>query len=180
MEMLALLEMLRSDYLTAFAAAYHQQLELNNKLHTEIAFEISGEVYKNLYVVDMLKKVDEAITPIEVDPKDAAYSGEVSMQYNGLTVEFSKVSWDSMSFLISPAPAELIGFEIWFDKWIDLEGSRHVEGEIFSRVIHSVILEDTSVHVDLGTATTESAIELFKLFKMNGVKTVRVSSGRDR
>lgn len=180
MEMLAVLETLRSDYLIEFAAAYHQQLELNDTIQPEITLEISGGTYKNLYVVDMLSKVNETITPIEVDPNDAAYGGEVSMQYNGLSVEISKVSWDSMTFSIYPAPAELIGLEFWFDKWIDLEGSRHVEGEIYSRVIHSVLLEDQSVDVDFGTATTGAAIELLELFKMNGVKTVHVSSGRDR
>lgn len=178
MDILDLLEALRSDYLREFEAAYHQQIEINEQVFPEIAFEISEGPYKRLFVVDLMGKNGEANSAIEVGTSQAAYGGEVIIQYKSLSIEFGSVSWDSMRFLIRPAPDELLGFEPWFDKWIDLEGARHVDRQILSNIIHSSILENGSVDVDFGSAPTDAAIELFDLFEMNEVKTVLVSSGK--
>ncbi|MGH1466414.1 MAG: hypothetical protein ACRBBQ_13745 [Cognatishimia sp.] len=179
MDILALLEALRTDYLQEFEAAYYQQIEVNEQVFPEIALEISGGLYKRLFVVDLIGRNGEANSAIEVGISKAVYGGEVSFHYRDLTIEFGRVSWDSMRFVIQPAHEELVGFEQWFDKWIDLDGTRHVDDQILSNVIHSSRLENGLVEVDFGSAPTNSAVELFDLFNMNEVKTVLVSSGRE-
>ena len=180
MEILALLEALRADYLREFEAAYYQQIEVYEQVFPEIAFEISEEgPYKRLYVVDLMGRNGDENSVIEVGTSRAAYGGEVSLQYKGLTIEFGNVSWDSLRFILRPAPEELVGFETWFDKWIDLEGTRHVDGQIMGDVIHSSRLENGLVEVDFGSAPTKSAVELFDIFDLNNVKKVFVLSSRE-
>jgi hypothetical protein len=179
MDILALLEMLRANYLQEFEAAYYQQVEVNEQVFPEIAFEISEGPYKRLFVVDLMGKNGDANSAIGVGTSTAAYGGEVSLQYRDLTIEFGSVSWDSMRFFLQPVPGELVGFELWFDRWIDLEGTRRVDGQITSNVIHSSRLESGLVEVDFGSAPINAAVELFELFEMNEVKTILVSSGRE-
>ena len=83
-----------------------------------------------------------------------------------------------MRFRVSPAAEDLAGFESWFDRWIDLEGNRSVEGESHYNIIHSSKLEKGLVEVDFGSAPTDAVIELLDLLSANGVKTVRVSSAQ--
>ena len=179
MDILALLDVLRTDYLREFEAAYYQQVDVNEQVFPEIAFEISEGPYKRLFVVDLMGKNGDANKAIEVGTSTAVYGGEVSFQYRDLTIEFGSISWDSMRFSLQPAPEELVGFEQWFDKWIDLEGARHVDDQIVSNVIHSSRLESGLVEVDFGSAPINAAVELFELFERNEVKTVLVSSGRE-
>ena len=179
MDILALLEDLRTDYLQEFEAAYYQQIEVNEQVIPEIAFEISEGLYKRLFVVDFTGRNGEALLAIEVGISQAAYGGEVSLRYRSLTIEIGRVSWDSVRFVLQPAPEELVGFEQWFDRWIDLDGTRRVDGQIISNVIHSTRLENGLVEVDFGSAPASSAIELLDIFEMNEVETVLVSSGRE-
>ncbi len=54
MELFELLEVLRSKYLIEFDSAYQQQIMIKENVFPEIAFEISGGVYKSLFVVDLV------------------------------------------------------------------------------------------------------------------------------
>ena len=80
---------------------------------------------------------------------------------------------------IEPTPTELEGFEIWFDKWMDLDAARHEEGEIYGQTIHSSRIDIGIVEVDFGSATTVSVTELLEIFLKNGVEVVGVSSGKN-
>jgi hypothetical protein len=178
MELLALLEMMRSDYLLEYTSAYHDQLLINEEVFPEIALELSGTVYKKLFVIDLLGKNGDANTAIEVGTSDNVYSGAVSLSYKGLSASFDHVSWDSMRFQVFPEPNSLEGFEGWFDKWMDIDATRHKDGEIYGQTIHSSTLDARGVEVDFGSATTEAVIELFELFIANGVESVNVTSGK--
>jgi len=179
MELVALLEALRANFLQEFDAAYHQQIEVNEHVFPEIAFEISGTVYKRLFVVDLVARNGEGDTAIEVGSTEAVLSGETYFQYNGLNIDFGNVSWDAMRFSLAPYPVEITGFEPWFDKWIDLNGERSVEGELLSSVIHSATIGDDIVDVDFGSSPVDAVLELFDLFKTNNVMTIQVSSSRE-
>lgn len=180
MDVLALLEALRTDYMREFETAYYRQVEQNEQVFPEIATEISEGPYKRLFVVDLLAKNGDANSAIEVGTSEAAYGGEITLKYKGLTIEFGRVAWDGMRFALQPVPNEMIGFEQWFDKWMDLEGTRHVAGQITSSVIHSSVLEIGLVEVDFGSAPTSASMELFDIFEMNDVKFVSVSSSREQ
>lgn len=179
MDILALLDVLRANYLREYEAAYYQQVEINEQVFPEIAVEISGVTYKRLFVIDLTGRNRADLSAIEVGVSRAAYEGGISLKHNRLSIKFGIVAWDSMRFTLQAAPADLAGFEQWFDKWIDLEGTRHVDGNITSGVIHSSRIETGLVEMDFGSAPVTSAVELFDLFEMNGVNTIIVSSSRE-
>ncbi|MEP1696502.1 MAG: hypothetical protein ABJJ69_08190 [Paracoccaceae bacterium] len=178
MELIALLEKLRSNYLLEFESAYRNQVEVNEEIGTEIAFEISGGVYKRLFVVDFVGKNGANTNLIEVGTTDAAYGGGQSFEYSGLSIEFGHVSWDAMRLELDPMPQDIAGFEPWFDRWIDLVGEHRKEGAFLSHVIHSASIRDDSVGIDFGTAPREAFVQLLDLLKANDVKTIRVTSDR--
>ncbi|MCT4611299.1 MAG: hypothetical protein N4A70_19085 [Pelagimonas sp.] len=179
MDILSLLDALRSDYLSRFEVAYQQQSGIYEQVTTEIAFEISKGPYKRLYVIDLLGKDGEALSAVEVATDEDSYLGGLSLQYKALSVEFDCVSWEAMRFSFRPVPERLTGFEAWFDKWIDLEAIRRIDGQVFSNVIHFAWLESGLLDVDFGSAPTDAVIELLDLFQTSGVKSVLVSSGKE-
>jgi hypothetical protein len=179
MDILALLEALRTDYVKEFEAAFYQQFEINEQVFPEIAFEISKGPNKHLFVVDLLGKNREVQSAIKVGISKAAYGGETSIKYKEPTLEFGHVAWEAMRSSIQPAPDEPVGFEQWFDKWIDLKGARHINGQVLSNFIHSARVENGLVEVDFGSAPANSAIELFDIFEMNNVRSVLITSGRE-
>ena len=178
MELIALLEMLRSNYVQQYESTYRSQVEQNEEVYPEIAFEISGGVYKSLFVADFIGKNGNNNSVIEVGTTDAAYGGDQSFEYNGLSIEFGHVSWDAMRLELDPMPQNIAGFERWFDRWIDLDGAYRIEGAFLSHVIHSVSIRDDSLGIDFGTAPRDAFVQLLDLFKANRVETIRISSDR--
>ncbi|MEP3844539.1 MAG: hypothetical protein ABJM43_04260 [Paracoccaceae bacterium] len=178
MELITLLEMLRSNYLLEFESVYRNQLEVNEEVHPEIAFKISDGVYKRLFVVDFFGKNGANTNLIEVGTTNAAYGGGQSFEYSSLSIEFGHVSWDDMRLELDPMPQDIVGFEPWFDRWIDLDGAYKKEGAFLSHVIHSALIHDDSVGIDFGTAPRDAFVQLLDLFKANGVETIRISSDR--
>lgn len=178
MELLELLDALRTNYLLEYEAAYRQQTEIYEMVVPEAGLEISGGVYKRIFVADFVGINGDHKTIVEVGIGDAVYGGNASLQYGDLSITFGSVSWDAMRFSLQPAPQELAGFESWFDKWLDLEGLRKVEGNLLSEVIHNSRLEEGIVEMDFGSAPIDAVVELFGIFELNGVTKVQVRSSR--
>lgn len=178
-DFIAILDDLRGKYLLEFEAAYHQQVEENQQVFPEIAFEISDGPFKRLFVIDMVVRNNGGDSAVEVGVGPYSYTDSATVSYRGMQIEFAKVSWDSMRFSFKQSSGELAGFEKWFDTWIDLEGARDTNGnDIFAEMIHSVTLDTGSVDVDFGSAPLSAATELFDLFAINGVESVFVTSGK--
>ena len=66
-----------------------------------------------------------------------------------------------------------------FDKWIDLEAKRRIEGQITSNVSHSARRDVGLVAVDFGSTPTEASIELFDIVDVSGMNSMIVSSARE-
>ncbi|MFC2968866.1 hypothetical protein [Acidimangrovimonas pyrenivorans] len=178
MEFAAFLNHLRTEYVIQFEGTYEQQKTQYEELHPEIAFEVSGTAFKHLYVVDFLAKRAGKTGAIDVVPNEKAYAGGVSFSYAGMSVGFGRVSWDAMAFDLKPVPAQVDGFETWFDKWMDLDGQGYVEGTHYSEIIHSATLTKGHVEVDFGTAPIGALTSLLRLFSEDGVREVEVSTSR--
>ncbi|MCT4609373.1 MAG: hypothetical protein N4A70_09210 [Pelagimonas sp.] len=179
MEMIELLEMLRENYQRQYEAAYHMNLSQHERLIPEIAFELSEGPYKRLFVVDFLAQNSGDNEVIELLPEDECLGIVAKFQHKEMTVLFSDPSWDAMQLFLDRTAERLVGFDDWFDKWIDLEGHRRVEGQLFSGVIHSVSFEEWVIEIDFGSAPTGAAMELFDLLEMNHVASVIAGPGRE-
>ena len=179
MELIALLEAMREGYILQYESVYRDKIEIHEQVTPEVTFEISGGVYKQLFTVDFLFQDGEDILAGEVLEADAVSLAQHSFSYNDIAVSLEPVTWDAMTFTLSPAPDALIGFEIWFDRWMDIDGEHQPDGEPFSHVIHSATLDGNTIAIDFGTAPIEASLELFDLFSQNGVDTVHVWDSRE-
>ncbi len=179
MELIALLEATRDGYLIQYESVYREKIEIHEQVTPEVTFEISGSVYKQLFTIDFLLRDGEDIEAAEVVEAGAVFSSERAFTYNDMAVSLAPVTWDAMSFTLSPAPDELIGFEEWFDRWMDIDGEHAPDRQLFSHVIHSATLSGDTIAVDFGTAPAEAALELIDLFRQSGVTTIHVWDNRE-
>ncbi len=179
MELLELLELLRSDYYRDIRSSHEEVLIESSEVYPEIAFRISDGVYKNLYIVDLIKKDSQGDHAIEIAASELFDGGGMSFEYNDLEIVFGRVSWEAVRFSYDPKKiGELDGFEIWFDRWLDLERARAGEGAVFGEVIHSALFESGNLEVDFGTATTTAFLELLNLISKSEADRVAISSSR--
>lgn len=183
MELIELLQILQSDYVAQFEAAYEQESDRNEQVFPEIAVEFSGETYRKLYVIDFLARNGDSNTVIEVIPEVSTYDGNQRFEYRNLNILIGQVSWDAMRLHVEPAPKSLdatLGFSDWFDRWIDLDGEHKNGGELLSGVIHNIALYNDVIEVDFGSEPPEAAIALFEIIEANGGETILVSSSRHK
>ncbi|OWU83718.1 hypothetical protein ATO6_17840 [Oceanicola sp. 22II-s10i] len=169
---------MQTAYVAEFQYAYQQQLDRFEAVFPEIAFRMPGETFQDIYVVDFVGRTGADNGAVEVSLNEGAYVGGYTMSYGDLTLEVGPVSWESIAFNLTPAPPEVVGFETWFAKWVDLEGARRPMDSMMSQVIHSAVVERGRITVDFGTAPVEAATELLDLFIQNGVLVARIDSGR--
>lgn len=179
MDFIVFLEELRNAYMVQYESSYVREARQHQVLTPEVAFEISGGVYKNLFVVDFLSKNGEDFGAIEVIPTSAAYLQGSQWTFNQIKFEIGNVTWDAMHLEIGKPPKDLVGFESWFDKWIDLERLLPAPGEEYGHSIHSVTLLDTGMVVDFGTAPTRAFQELVVVFRRSGVEEIKITDNRD-
>ncbi|MPL95840.1 hypothetical protein DFO80_13432 [Rhodobacter sp. 140A] len=178
MEFDAFLDHLRSAYLVEFEDAYEQRRSELGAIHSEVAFEISGDTYRHIYVVDFVAEEGGKKGVIEVNPSEQAYASGGPFVYEGVTVSFGRASWDGMTFELSPVTPQLHGFEPWFDRWVNLDGQYPVVGGHHSGVIHSAVLGDGYLEIDFGTAPVDALTGLLQILAENGVREVEVSSSK--
>ncbi|MFC5737961.1 hypothetical protein [Sinirhodobacter huangdaonensis] len=178
MEFSAFLDHLRDAYLVEFEAAYEQQKSERGAIHPEVAFEISGDTYRHIYVVDFIAGKAGRGIAIEVNPGRQAYVSGGPFVYDGMTVSFRCASWDGMAFALTPVTPQLHGFEPWFDRWVNLDEQSPVVGGHHSGGIHSAVLGERHLEVDFGTAPIDALTGLLKIFAENGVREVKVASSK--
>jgi len=182
MDFVEVLDALRNNYVAQFEAVYEQHGGLDTGIHPEIAFEISGATYQNLYVVDFVKRdatTKDAGTAIEVSPTSLAYGGNGEFKSHGLQISVGNISWDGVSFYLNTAPAALEGIDAWFDHWIDLDATRRKQDVVISQILHSVIIEPDQIHVDFGTAPVSAVTELLDILHNSGVQNITLRSSRE-
>lgn len=179
MELIELLEALRDNYTTAYYRTYRSQVSLGADIYPEIAFELSGGVYQNLYVVDLLKKNGGTSDVIEVaSPEDSYLEGGV-YEFGSMKVEVGLVSWEAMRFDMLPSPdGALVGFDEWFRNWMNVDEVISSDSDHFGQMIHSVAVKNGQYDIDFGSATPEAFLEFLEVLQSNGVRLVRVTSGR--
>ncbi|AZV77201.1 hypothetical protein EBB79_04390 [Parasedimentitalea marina] len=183
MDFVEVLDALRSTYITQFEAVYERHGGQDAGIHPEIAFEISGATYKNLYVVDFVKRdttSQDAGTAIEVSPTSFAYGGNGEFKSHDLQISVGNISWDGVSFYLDTAPVALEGIDAWFDYWIDLDATRQKQDVVVSQILHSVIIEPDQIHVDFGTAPVSALTELLNILHNSGVQNITLRSSREK
>ncbi|MYM54777.1 hypothetical protein [Thalassovita mangrovi] len=179
-DLLSLIETLQSNYVREFEAAYYQQLDLNEAVFPEIAVEMSGGTYKKLFVIDLVARNGAKQAAVEILPTTKAYDGGIATNYRSISFVIGQATWDNISITLEPAKNNLVGFEAWFDKWMDLDGKRREEGSPTSNIIHSVSFHEDQMEIDFGTTSTAAFVELVDLFSKNGIEKVRIESTRKR
>ncbi len=179
MELGAFLEALSTNYVAQYESVWSEPQSKNAESFPQIALEISGGTFKNLYVADFVVWNDAVQSIVEVTPADDTYLQGGPFLYGSISLRFESVSWDGVRFTIEPELATLPEFEMWFDRWIDLEGVHRIENSKRASVIHSVSLDENVIDVDFGTAPPKAFLELLDVFAANGVTQISVASSRN-
>ena len=175
MELEQLLTDLQGRYLSAYEATYHENVSQFDQFTPEVVLEISGGVYRKLYVADFVGRTGADFKVVEVDPGFGC--GRIRIEYNDVTIEFDSVSWDAMDIRSDPEISDLVGFDEWFSRWLEFDRTPRT-GEIASGMIHSVVIDGVARSIDFGTAPPAAAIELFELYRSSGAKRIVVTDSR--
>lgn len=169
---------MQSAYVAEFVAVYSAEQQRHESIASEIALEISGGVYRNVYVADFVVQQDGSRSIIELGPTDRTVLGPAIFEDHGFAVHFDAVSWDAMTFQL-PRRTSLDGaLDPWFDRWLDVNRVPQ-SGVIIAGIIHSVVIGPDGISVDFGTAPAIAAEELLAILRDHGARAVQVTSSRD-
>lgn len=177
MELGVFLADLQAAYVAEFKATVAQEKAVNAETFSEVAFEVSGSVYRSLYVVDMVRREASGDVAVEVSAVTRSLRGSASFHLGNMQVRSGSVSWDAVRVEGAPSGIDLAGFDAWFSRWLDVD-KEPAAGEGVTGIIHSAILEAEAVQVDFGTAPPQAAVELLELFGHGGAERVTLSSSR--
>ena len=177
MELEAFVDDLRSAYVQEFVSTFSREKAKNAGFYSEIGFKISGPVYKGLYVVDFVRRVEGSDTVVELGETPKTFRGPANFDQAGLSVKFDSLSWDAVEVSTEPSIAWSQDFEAWFERWLDAEKTPE-DGEAITGIIHSVAFSDDGMQVDFGTAPPEAALELIDLLKDNGALSIHFANAR--
>ena len=176
----------RTQYLTTFQSGIDQYK--TDKSAIEVMLQMTADQNRNQPEIFQLNRYDFLNVNAEGKydikefnlEKDSIFKFDQQVyEINGLTVTVRPFVWNGCEFTLDKKPD--IAYDNWAKKWIDIDDKKHVEGQGFQNVIHSVTFpeEDSgkwTTSIDFGTAPIEAFKDLLKTLSGQGIKEVEVHS----
>ncbi len=178
MDLVTFVNELRSAYVQEFVATFQQETGKEGELFSELTILSSGGSYRQLYVVDFMRRFEGKNIIVEIGLTPSAIKGPANFEFKGKQVTFDAVSWDAIEISGQPPIEWSPDFEIWFARWLDPNRVPD-DGEVVTGIIHSVGFIEGGIQIDFGTAPSKAAIELIELLQDNGIEAIRLANARE-
>ena len=142
----------------------------------KLALSDGSEVYQRLYCADFIQN-DGDTQVIELQPERALYFDVIDGSFGGAALVIQHLRWDDV-VVHHDAPEPLGALADWFEKWFDPEDERHVQGAAIGNVIHSLLVQPSSLSMDLGSAEPDALWEMLDLLEAAGATSLRITESR--
>ncbi len=177
MDLTALIEALRQDYVPGLVQAYEAQLRLGHQVHSEVTLKLSTG---HLHTVDLLVKGATGNQLLDVRGTDRTYPDATGFVYGAMTIHFGAIAWDAMHFAPSPKITDHAAIEAWTVRWMDINAHHRVAAMApFGGVIHDLGWStDGGFDVDFGSAPPDAIFALFHILSDSGTQKLDISTAR--
>ena len=139
---------------------------------SEVKFSNIDGVYKGIAAVDWLE--NGPTLHATVVASQALKEFEPFEHRRGARrIVVSPFAWDAVHVAGENGSIDPVLFERWFDKWFDLADDRP-QGPGLGEIIHSAILSDGGISLDMGSATVEALSELLDALEASGLQRVHI------
>ncbi len=175
MEFEDLIEMVRDSYVDQFSEFVDTQTKATGpKGAAEVKLVLPDDsgLYRNLYCADY-SRADEGDV-IELLPEEEVTFDPVDVSLNDMNMHIERLLWNDVTIATERAVDSLELAE-WFETWFDPDDTSFDPDTRFSGNIHSLSLDETGVHVDLGTAPVEALVDLLIVFEASGHSQIKVT-----
>lgn len=175
----AFISLVREHYLDQFKDFVEKQRLACDQGAAEVklALSDSSEVYQRLYCADFIRNDGEPRV-IELQPERTLDFDVIDGSFGGAAFVIEHLRWDDV-VVHHNAPEPLGSLADWFVKWFDPEDERHVQGAAVGNVIHSLLVEPSSLSMDLGSAEPDALWEILDLLEVAGATSLRISASSD-
>jgi hypothetical protein len=182
MNLIALIEQIRSTYLGRFAAAAAEsQLYVEPVARlADGSAALSGEL-NTPFRHDLFRPDGNALLAVASDKLFDFAPLSVDLAQTTLTV--APFSWDGLSLGVQGLADDVIAFDVrhWFLRWFDEGEANALNAEGLNGVVHFVgdpaLLEHAvQFQIDLGSAPAEALMELLTVLANRGATTLSVGS----
>jgi hypothetical protein len=177
MDPLSFVSQIREHYLVQFKAFVEGQRQSSSKGASEVKLRLSeeSELFQRLYCVDFIKNDPPEI--VELQPDRVLTFDPISGSFGNAILNIEALRWDDV-VIEHDATEPLSQLATWFDTWFDPEDRRHDSTAALGNVIHSLLIRDRRISVDLGTAETDALWGLLDVLEKAGAKNLRISASR--
>ena len=136
-----------------------------------------SQLFARAYVPDIyVAGPEERMSDLVPRPR-AGKLPAFSFSSPNLTVEFDDLWWDDLRIDHNGAyTAPLIS--AWFRRWFPAEDGTPPVGEGVEGFIHSAMVDETWITVDMGSSSTKALYELLNVTQKCGATLVQVSAAR--
>jgi hypothetical protein len=178
MDFIQILEQQRETYINQLKAYY----ETKNEGAKELLIKVNqGDepIFFDLIRIDHATNIDNIFSPEDLNPQYLINHATVRFNYGNLDIELSPFFWDNCKLIINSSQFDLNKLISWAENWIDAEDQSIINQEGLYGVIHKIsnIYKEGNIiefMVDLGTAPTESLIELIKILEATNIRNLKI------
>lgn len=136
-----------------------------------------SRLFDRLYCVDFIKN-NGTLEIVELQPKNILAFDAITGAFGRASLSIRQMRWDDVLIRhdLKHLPAD--DLSRWFQLWFDPEDERHNPAAEVSGIIHSMLLQPSSVSIDFGTATPDAFWDILQLLEGAGAVRIEVSSSR--
>lgn len=167
-----LVKRVRDHYVAQFQAFVDEQEHADTPGASEVKIRLGGgDLYQQLWCVDFIRGQDQVV---EFQPGKFLKFEPVSGSYGVARLSIAQLRWEDVviSHDLPAAPAnEIAG---WFRRWFDPDDERLDPSSSLGNVIHSLLIEPGTLHVDFGTASPDAFWELLDILEEAGAAKLQV------
>ena len=171
----------QAHHIDQFLAFVQNSSEGCDSCGAELRFQVPNTpLFNEHYVVDFF--VNEGSRPgareVITEPLPGFVEQDESIR--GLQVRMAPFAWDAVRFEWEGGMVDDDLAAGWFDRWVDPNDARYVEGRIFGEIAHSLTIERNEASIDFGSAPPQAFWDWLEVLRGSGVNHVSISSGRPR
>ena len=162
-----------------FLAFVHDSSEGCELCGAELRFQVPNTpLFEGHYVVDFF--VNEGPRPgareVITEPLLGLVEQEESIQ--GLRVRMAPFAWEAVRFEWESSTVDDGLVAGWFDRWVDPNDARYVEGRLLGEIAHSLMIEQGGASIDFGSAPPQAFWDWLEVVRASGIASVTIGSDR--
>lgn len=174
LDLAALFDRAREHYLTQFRAFVLRERAACVRGSPEVKFQIPppNELFGDRWCADFVSN-DGRVNAKYFKPEHVLEFERLAGTFNGAHLALNNLRWDG-AVLNHDALIPDTAFAPWFERWFDIDETRHNEAAEFSEIIHSLVVDPSAVTIDLGSAPTAALWEMLELLSNAGATKIEI------